>query len=185
LHIFVKGCSRGLEPAQLEPAQHEPAQLAPVMPVPAIPARTQKAICRAPENTYVVWVCRTEEPFGRKGAQYTDYNPDWTRLLEETYATGRPNMTYTPGEREEFTIDFATMTQVNNRTKTVRPVRRFVLTAQQALEMEQVETNAAAQNKANWDLWRQQQEAKKAKTEPSSPETTAKKEDVPMSDPTA
>ncbi len=155
------------------------------MPVPVIPARTQKAICRAPDNTYVIWQVRTAEPFGRKGAQYTDYNPDWTKLLEEAYATGRPNMTYMPGETQEFTIDFSTMQQINNRTKTVRPVRRLLLTSQQAHEMELVETNAEAQNKANWDLRRQQQEAKKAKTEPSSPETATKKEDVPMGEPTA
>ena len=178
-------CSRGLEPAKPCVQPWLPLVHVPPMPVPVIPMRTQKALCRAPDNTYVIWTCRTADPYGRKGTQWTDYNPDWTRLLEETFATGRPNMTYTPGETEEFTIDFATMTQINNRTKTVRAVHRYLLTSQQAHDKELVEDKAAAENKANWDLWRTQQEAKKAKTQPSSPEPTAKKEDVPMSDPPA
>ena len=142
--------------------------------------RTQHAIGRAKPGMYVIWQVRTKEAKDQQPAQYTDYNADWTKILEENFAQNKDTMSYIPGLREHYTIDFKARSQTNDRTGTVRPIRRFLLTAEEAAAMELVESECDVKNAAVWDQWAQEYEAKKAKTQSSTQEPVEKKEDVTM-----
>lgn len=95
----------------------------------------------APEGAVVIWQVRTGEPWGKAGAAWTDYGPECSNLLETALANDVDGITWQPGEagRVEYAICLKTYIQKNTASGTPRPVRRLVITAENAQQNSEAE----------------------------------------------